>query len=145
MERARLGAVPPREDGHVPTGIPQFPGKLFHHRRLARAPHGQVADGNDLHSDGRVPQNAHIVKKAPQFDGQTEQFRARQQEPAGEPGAPVVALLEDDFEHERFQSLGPDPQPLSHGPPICQSAARVASSPRCLTRWGLTVPSGAAR
>ena len=76
VKRLGLGTITARKNGDIAAGVAQFAGEFFHDRGFARAADGQVADGDDLHPQGLVAQDAHVVKPAADFDGDLEQFRA---------------------------------------------------------------------
>ena len=69
VERRRLGAVAAGEDGHVAALVAQFAGEFFDHGGFAGAADGEVADGDDLHAERRVAQDADVVEKAADLDG----------------------------------------------------------------------------
>ena len=51
-------AIAAREDRHGAALVAQFAGEFFHDRRLAGAAHGEVANGDDLHAERRVAEDA---------------------------------------------------------------------------------------
>ena len=108
------GPVTARQNCHVSAGIAQFARKFLHHRGLSGAPHGQVANGNHLHAQGFVPEDAKIVQPAPDFDRHFEHFGAAEERGPRQPGFKVMPIPENDFEEEGFKTFGPDPEFFTH-------------------------------
>ena len=50
--------------------VAQFAREFFHDRRLAGAADGEIADGDDLHAERGVAQDADVVKKAAGLDAE---------------------------------------------------------------------------
>ncbi len=107
VERRRFGTVAAREDGDVAAGVAQFAREFFHDRRFAGAADGEVADGDDLHAERLVAQDADVVKPAAHLDGDLEQFRTAEQKSARQLRLEIVAFLENDFEDKGFQAFQP--------------------------------------
>ena len=83
----------------------QFAREFFHHRRLARAAESEIADGDDLDAEGRIAEDADIVKAAVNLEGALKTFEPPNKTARVEPGPEVMALLENDFKEESFQGL----------------------------------------
>ena len=102
VERRRLGAVAAREDGDVAALVAQFAGELFDDRRFAGAADGQVADGDDLHAERRVAQDADSCKESARVLMATSKtFRAGVEQGPHERLARPAPLLDDDLPEGR--------------------------------------------
>ena len=67
VQRRGFGTVAARKDGHVAPGVAQFAREFFHDRRFARAADGEVADGDDLHAQRLVAEDADVDKASGGF------------------------------------------------------------------------------
>ena len=74
MKRLRFGPVTARKDGYITAGIAQGAGEFLHHGRLARAAHGDVADGDHLHAERVITEDADVIKPTAGFDGKFEEL-----------------------------------------------------------------------
>ena len=113
-QRGRLGAVAAREDGHGAALVAEFTGEFFHDRRFAGAADRQIADGDDLHPQGGVAENADVVKEAAGLDEDLKYFRKREQRNPKHGGPLAAALFKDDFEDEGFNRFGPGSEAFAH-------------------------------
>ena len=126
-QRRRLGAVAARENGHGPALVAEFARELFHHRRLAGAADGEIADGDDLHAQRGVAQNADIVQKTARLDGDLKDLGQREERGAKEGGALAATLFKNDFQNEGFNGFSPGTESFAHVVAVCQPAPREAS------------------
>src|SRR5438552_4763322 len=120
MGRRGFGAVASRKNSHVAALIAEFPSELFHDRCFAGAADSQVADGNDLHAQRGIAEDAHIIEKAAGFDCHLKDFRATVRHRADEILTSAAALLENDFQQESLKIFCPDPDFLTHPDLFCQ-------------------------
>src|SRR5207247_10476424 len=79
-----VGTVAAGKDGDGAALVLQLAGELFHDWRFAGAADSEIANGDDLHAEGRVAQEPDVVEKAPQLHaheeepGQGEEQRPRE-------------------------------------------------------------------
>ena len=91
-----------------------FARELFDDRRFAGAADGEIADGDDLHAEGGIAQNADVVEKAADLDGDLKSFGQSEKEARAQCRAFAATFLEDDFENERFGVLDEIPELFLH-------------------------------
>ena len=139
----RLGAVAAGEDGHVAALVAQLAGELLDHRRLAGAAHGEIADGDDLHPEGRVAQNAEVVEEAADLDGDLEDLGAAVEQAPHECLARPAPLLDDHLQDEGLKVFCPSTKPLTHLGSVCQGPRVRASRRHEPLRPGMVGAGGA--
>src|ERR1039458_9494610 len=89
------------------------PGELFDHRRLPGAADRQIADGDHLHPERGIPQDANVVKKAAGLDGGLEELGTSVEQGAHERLARPTPLLDDHFQEEGLKVFCPRTKPLT--------------------------------
>src|SRR5262245_28844664 len=114
MKGPRLRTIATRQDGHRPPLVLERAGELLDDRRLAGAAHRQVSDGNDLHSERRVAQDADVVKKPAELDENFENLREGVKQGPDELRPRSATLVENDLQQEGFPIFPPHTKLLSH-------------------------------
>src|ERR1017187_7531006 len=127
VEGWRLGTVTAGKDGDVAALITQFTGELLHYRRLAGATPREITHGDDLHAEGRVPQNADVVKKAAGLDSHLVAFGAAIEKGTHERRARPGPLFEDHFPKEGYYLFYPRTKLLTHLRSVCLCLGERAS------------------
>ena len=93
-----LGPVTPREDGDLAAGVLEGAGELLDDGSLAGAADGEVADGDDLHAEGGIAEDAGVVEDPAELHGPGEHVGEHLQGAAQRRGLLAGTLLEDDVE-----------------------------------------------
>ena len=68
LGRFRNALVAAAQNGDAPSARLQRARKFLHHRRLARAAHGQVADADDKAAERALAKDAFAIKEQAQLD-----------------------------------------------------------------------------
>ena len=123
MNRGRSRAVAAREDGYVAALIAQRPREFLDDGCLARAADGEIADGDNLHPECRVAQDADIVKEAAAFDEDLEELGADQGKRAHRRLNGSLPFFENDLQQESLKVFDPDTKPFTHLFSVCQASA----------------------
>ncbi len=115
VKGSRPGAVTAREDGDVAALVAQFAGEFFDHGGLAGAAKGQITDGDDLHAEGGVAEDADVVEKTARFDREEQpDFGKEGQDGAHDGRAGAAPFFYDYFNKEGFDRFYPDPETFAH-------------------------------
>ena len=88
--------------------VPQLARKLLHHRRLAGAADSEIADGDHLHAERGIAQDADVVKETPDVDRRLKELGTHNNAERTI-AALLPAPLEDHLQDESFQAFSPDP------------------------------------
>ena len=137
----RFGAVTAGEDGDLAALILEFAGEFFHHRRLAGAADREVADGDDLHAEGGVAQDADVVKESSRAHCDLEELGRAIQEGTHHGGAFSAPALGNHVQHESLDRLSPAAQEVSHRDGVCQPPGGTAREVGSISGFGLPVPA----
>ena len=84
-------------------------------------PDGEIADGDDLHAEGGIAEDAVVDQPAVNFKSDLVQLGTNEQQRANDGSAGPAALSGDHFFSEAIQILHPDAPRFSHVKAVCQA------------------------
>src|SRR5439155_16254033 len=100
-------------------------------RRLAGAANGEIADGNDLHTQSGVAEHTDIVEETAGLDCNLENFGKREQSGTDDGGPGAAAVFKNNFKDEGFNGFGPRSNAFTHVGPVCPCGWGEASGQGC--------------
>jgi hypothetical protein len=124
-ERARNALVAARENGDATTALLERPRKHFHHRRLARSAHTEIADADHLTAEGVVAENPMLPEAQPDLDAQLVNLGQPEQDRARGSRDKVSSAFEYHVEYVLLDAFSPSP----HGVVYCRRRRCGSSQP----------------
>jgi len=104
-KRDGLAFVAAAEDGDLAAPLGQFAGEELHHRRLAGAADGEVADADDEAAEGVDGTEAAFEPPEAPFDAQAVEAGKHPEEKTEHPGSKAPASFEDDIDGELLEPV----------------------------------------